>query len=296
MNTKRRDFIQKMGLGTASLGLAAAMPLTSCDANANKATAEEPKDDEQFLFIGDDIAVANTTSGKVRGYILNGVYTYLGVPYGADTAGKNRFMPPQKPEPWTDVKPTIWWGNTAPQIMDNRYANVHYSFADHWNYDDVSEDCLRLNVWTPATDAKKRPVMVWLHGGGFTNGNGIEQDGYHGENFSKKGDVVFVSINHRLGPIGFTDFSGVGGEKYASSGNVGMLDIIASLEWVRDNIANFVGWGSQGHRCHGYAGRSATGAQRSSAKWFHAQRRRPKLFPEVGRVCNEGGGAHTCHT
>ncbi|MEQ8534890.1 MAG: carboxylesterase family protein, partial [Imperialibacter sp.] len=241
MNTKRRDFIQKMGLGTASLGLAAAMPLTSCDANANKATAEEPKDDEQFLFIGDDIAVANTTSGKVRGYVLNGVYTYLGVPYGADTAGKNRFMPPQKPEPWTDIKPTIWWGNTAPQIMDYRYANVHYSFADHWNYDDVSEDCLRLNVWTPATDAKKRPVMVWLHGGGFTNGNGIEQDGYHGENFSKKGDVVFVSINHRLGPIGFTDFSGVGGEKYASSGNVGMLDIIASLEWVRDNIANFGG-------------------------------------------------------
>ncbi|MEQ8810785.1 MAG: carboxylesterase family protein [Imperialibacter sp.] len=241
MNTNRRDFIQKMGLGTASLGLAAAMPLTSCDANANKATAEEPKDDEQFLFIGDDIAVANTTSGKVRGYVLNGVYTYLGVPYGADTAGKNRFMPPQKPEPWTDIKPTSWWGNTAPQIMDNRYANVHYSFADHWNYDDVSEDCLRLNVWTPATDAKKRPVMVWLHGGGFTNGNGIEQDGYHGENFSKKGDVVFVSINHRLGPIGFTDFSGVGGEKYASSGNVGMLDIIASLEWVRDNIANFGG-------------------------------------------------------
>ena len=241
MNTKRRDFLQKMGLGTAGIGLAAAMPLTSCDVSANKAEATAESDD-QFLFIGDDIAVAETAHGKVRGYILNGVYTYLGIPYGADTSGKNRFMAPQKPEPWTDVKPTIWWGNTAPQIMDNRYANVHYSFADHWNYDDVSEDCLRLNVWTPGIkDGKKRPVMVWLHGGGFTNGNGIEQDGYHGENFSKKGDVVFVSINHRLGPIGFTDFSGVGGEKYAASGNAGMLDIIASLEWVRDNIANFGG-------------------------------------------------------
>lgn len=242
MTTNRRDFLQKIGIGTAGIGLAASMPLTSCDATANKAAAAETREDEQFLFIGDDIAIAGTSSGKVRGYILNGIYTYLGIPYGADTSGKNRFMPPQKPEPWTDVKPTIWWGNTAPQIMDNRYANVHYSFADHWNYDDVSEDCLKLNVWTPAVgDGKKRPVMVWLHGGGFTNGNAIEQDGYHGENFSKKGDIVFVSINHRLGPIGFTDFSGVGGEKYASSGNVGMLDIIASLEWVRDNIANFGG-------------------------------------------------------
>lgn len=241
MNTKRRDFLQKMGLGTAGIGLAAAMPLTSCEATANK-TEAKAEGDEQFLFIGDDIAIAETKHGKVRGYILNGVYTYLGIPYGADTSGKNRFMAPQKPEPWTEVKPTIWWGNTAPQIMDNRYANVHYSFADHWNYDDVSEDCLRLNVWTPGIgDGKKRPVMVWLHGGGFTNGNAIEQDGYHGENFSKNGDVVFVSINHRLGPIGFTDFSGVGGEKYAASGNVGMLDIVASLEWVRDNIASFGG-------------------------------------------------------
>lgn len=241
MKTKRREFLQKMGIGTAGIGLAASMPLSSCNVSATK-VEEKDGDDEQFLFIGDNIAVADTAHGKVRGYILNGVYTFLGVPYGADTSGKNRFMPPQKPEPWTDVKPCIWWGNSAPQIMDNRYANVHYSFADHWNYDDVSEDCLRLNVWTPGlSDGKKRPVMVWLHGGGFTNGNGIEQDGYHGENFSKKGDVVFVSINHRLGPIGFTDLSGVGGDKYASSGNVGMLDIVASLEWVRDNIASFGG-------------------------------------------------------
>jgi para-nitrobenzyl esterase len=173
---------------------------------------------------------------------MNGVYTFLGVPYGADTSGKNRFMPPQKPQKWEGIKDTIWWGNTAPQIMDNRYAAVHYSFADHWNYDDVSEDCLKLNVWTNGlADGKKRPVLVWLHGGGFTNGNGIEQDGYHGENFAKSKDVVFVSINHRLGPIGFTDLSGVGGEKYAASGNVSQLDIIASLHWVRDNIANFGG-------------------------------------------------------
>lgn len=237
MKNNRRDFLQKIGLGTAGL---AAVPFVG---NASPIPTQELEaDDEQFLKIGDEIAIAETGFGKIRGYQLNGVYTFLGVPYGQNTAGKNRFMPPQKPEKWEGIKDTIWWGNTAPQNMDNRYANVHASFADHWNYDDVSEDCLKLNVWTNGiADGKKRPVLVWLHGGGFTNGNGIEQDGYHGENFAKNGDAVFVSINHRLGPIGFTDLSGVGGEKYAASGNVSQLDIIASLHWVRDNIANFGG-------------------------------------------------------
>lgn len=241
MTNKRREFLQKIGLGTAGLGVAAtAMPLTSCNASVKKQT-DEGKDD-QFLQIGDDIANAETIYGKIRGYQLNGIYTFLGIPYGADTSGKNRFMPPQKPEPWVEVKHTIWWGNTAPQIMDNRYANVHSSFADHWNYDDLSEDCLKLNVWTPGiADTKKRPVLVWFHGGGFTNGNAIEQDGYHGENLSKQGDIVFVSINHRLGPMGFSDLSGVGAEKYNASGNVGMLDIVAALDWVKENISNFGG-------------------------------------------------------
>jgi para-nitrobenzyl esterase len=237
MKNNRRKFLQKIGIGTAGI---AAAPFVA-QANTLNSNNIAP-DEDQFLQIGDEIAIAETSFGKIRGYKLNGVFTFLGVPYGANTAGKNRFMPPQKPEKWEGIKDTIWWGNTAPQIMDNRYANVHYSFADHWNYDDVSEDCLKLNVWTNAiADGKKRPVLVWLHGGGFTNGNGIEQDGYHGENFAKKGDMVFVSINHRLGPIGFTDLSGIGGSKYANSGNVSMLDIIASLHWVRDNIANFGG-------------------------------------------------------
>ena len=151
-------------------------------------------------------------------------------------------MPPQKPKPWTDIRPALWWGNTAPQNMDNRYANQYASFRDHWNYDDVSEDCLRLNVFTPALkDGKKRPVMFWIHGGGYSNGNAIEQDGYNGENLARSGDVVFVSINHRLGPLGYCNLAGVGGEKYAASGNVGQLDLVAALEWVRDNIANFGG-------------------------------------------------------
>jgi para-nitrobenzyl esterase len=126
--------------------------------------------------------------------------------------------------------------------MDNRYANALPSFRDHWNYDDVSEDCLRLNVFTPAIkDGKKRPVLFWIHGGGFVNGNAIEQDGYNGENFARLGDVVFVSINHRLGALGYCHLAGVGGEKYAASGNVGMLDVVAALEWVRDNVTGFGG-------------------------------------------------------
>lgn len=238
MKSNRRTFIQNLGAGAAGLTLGTtAVSMTSC-APAPKAEAE----DGQILFIGDDIALADTQYGKVKGYQLRGINYFLGIPYGADTSGVNRFMPPQKPKPWTDVLPAVWWGNSAPQTMDRKYANSYASFADHWNYDDVSEDCLKLNVFTPAiNDGVKRPVMVWIHGGGFTAGNGIEQDGYYGENFSRKGNVVFCSLNHRLGAFGFTNLAGVGGEKFASSGNVGMLDIVAALEWVRDNIANFGG-------------------------------------------------------
>lgn len=235
MKTNRRNFFQTLGVGAAGLGLTS-MPFISNASNLSKA-----EDDDQQLQVGDNIAIAETKYGKVKGFILRGITCYRGIPYGADTSGKNRFMPPQPPKPWSTILPTVWWGNTAPQIMDNRYANAYSSFVDHWNYDDVSEDCLKLNIWTPAVDAKKRPVLVWLHGGGYTNGNGIEQDGYDGENLSRNGDIVFVSINHRLGPIGFSDLSGVGGSKFADSGNVGALDMVASLEWVRDNIAYFGG-------------------------------------------------------
>lgn len=236
MANTRRNFLQKLGFGTTALGLTSTLPLAATTSENTQAA-----EDGQVLFIGDNIAIANTQYGKVRGFILRGIHTFLGIPYGADTSGANRFMPPQKPASWTEVKPAIWWGNTAPQNMENRYANAYSSFIDHWNYDDVSEDCLRINVWTPAIDTKKRPVIVWLHGGGFVNGNGIEQDGYNGENLTRRGDIVFCSLNHRLGPMGFANFAGAGGEKYAASGNVGMLDIVAALEWVKNNISNFGG-------------------------------------------------------
>jgi para-nitrobenzyl esterase len=226
--------------GAAAAGLPA--PLAATPPRTGLPHSDpHPDPDGQQLFIGDDTAIAETRYGKVQGFVLRGIHHFRGIPYGAPTGGANRFMPPRPPEAWDDVLPAVWWGDSAPQVMDGRYDNPWSSYADHWNYDDVSEDCLRLNLWTPALDGARRPVMVWLHGGGYTNGNAIEQDGYDGENLSRKGDIVFVSINHRLGPIGFSDLSAVGGEKYARSGNVGALDMVAALEWVRDNIAGFGG-------------------------------------------------------
>ncbi len=239
MTSSRRGFFKTVGVGAAGLTIGTkGMP----SAFAASTGAAEGEDDGPALQIGENIAVADTKYGKVRGYVLRGIHYFLGIPYGADTSGANRFMPAQPPKPWTDTYPALWWGNSAPQPMENRYRNVYSAFRDHWNYDDVSEDCLRINVFTPAVgDGRKRPVLMWLHGGIFTYGNGIEQDGYSGENLARLGDVVCCSINHRLGPLGFCNLAGVGGEKFAASGNLGMLDIVAALEWVRDNIAGYGG-------------------------------------------------------
>jgi len=119
MKSNRRNFLQKVTLGAAGLGLSASAPVS---AFVREQHARPEAGDDQVLFIGDNIAVANTTYGKIRGYILKGIYTYLGIPYGADTSGENRFMPPKKPTSWTETKSTVWWGNSAPQNMEKRYA------------------------------------------------------------------------------------------------------------------------------------------------------------------------------
>ena len=199
------------------------------------------REEGQRLFIGDDIAITQTRYGKVQGFILDDVYTYLGIPYGAPTGGANRFLPPQEPESWEGIRPALFYGNDAPRAHDNKWRNNSSTFTDHWNYYDYSEDCLNLNVWTPAPDGKKRPVIVWMHGGGFAAGNSIEQDGYHGANLARSGDIVFVSVNHRLNAFGFTDLSSCGDPAFKESGNVGVLDLVAALRWVHDNIAAFGG-------------------------------------------------------
>ena len=163
------------------------------------------------------------------------VNAFRGIPYGASTAGKMRFLPPAKPEAWTGVRETIELGLRSPQLP----GNLVPEFAVMDRTEPMGEDCLRLNVWTQGLkDGRKRPVMVWLHGGGFSNG-GAGFTVYDGTNLASKHDVVLVGINHRLNIFGFLYLAEIGGEQFAQSSNVGMLDIIAALEWVRDNIANF---------------------------------------------------------
>ena len=181
--------------------------------------------------------VANTTSGKVRGVVQeNKVTAFRGIPYGAPTGGANRFMPPVKPEAWSGIKETVEWGPEAPQGPHTEIPEVAATIPKQT----ISEDCLHLNVWTNGLDTHKRPVMVWLHGGGFTSGNG-SYTMYDGANMARKHDVVTVTINHRLNSFGFLYLADIGGEKFKNASNCGILDAVAALEWVRDNIANFGG-------------------------------------------------------
>jgi len=181
--------------------------------------------------------IVETAHGRILGYVEDGVYAFRGVPYGADTSGVNRFMPPRAPEAWTGVRETVDLGLRAPQPQDWRIPE----FSVNDRAEPAGEDCLRVNVWSGGLgDNGRRPVMVWLHGGGFSAGSaGFEQ--YDGANLARKHDVVVVGVNHRLNGFGFTYLAEIGGEKYRDSGSVGMLDVVAVLEWVRDIVERFGG-------------------------------------------------------
>ena len=182
-------------------------------------------------------AVVRTAKGQVAGYIQGGVYIYKGIPY----AKAERFRAPEETDEWDGIRSCRQYGPVCPQPARQGWANDEIAFAFNWNDGWSSEDCLRLNVWTPnIADSGKRPVMVWLHGGGYTAGSGQELPSYDGSSLAASEDVVVVTVNHRLNVLGFLDLSAFG-EKYASSGNAGMLDIVAALKWVRNNIAAFGG-------------------------------------------------------
>ncbi|HKD46131.1 MAG TPA: carboxylesterase family protein [Rhizomicrobium sp.] len=183
-------------------------------------------------------SIAITRYGKIRGVSDGSVHIFKGVPYGAPTSGPNRFLPPTPPAPWSDVRDALALGHRAPQTDATGFMEEEVVALDRTPQ---GEDCLCLNIWTPALgDRMKRPVMVWCHGGGFTGGSGGNIR-YDGANLAKRHDVVLVTLNHRLNAFGFLYLGKLGGEKYADSGNVGMLDIVAALEWVRNNIAEFGG-------------------------------------------------------
>lgn len=182
-------------------------------------TGCNPKSDQ------DQNPVVETTAGDVSGSVNDSVYAFLGIPY----AKADRFMPPQDPDAWDGVRECTDFGPVARQIVP-------------WYPDSVQneKELFSVNVWTQGVnDGKKRPVLLWLHGGGFHTGASNDPMTY-GEAMARKGDIVMVSVNHRLNILGFLDLSACG-EKYAQSANVGMLDIVKALEWIRNNIESFGG-------------------------------------------------------
>src|SRR5712692_10074294 len=193
--------------------------------------------------------VVKTTNGAVQGLVQNGVQIFKGIRYGAEPVGGVRFMPPRKPAPWKDIADATEFGAPAIQMMSGFIASPATDFQRQLSSilpipQDTkigNENCLFLNVWTQDLgDGKKRPVMVWLHGGGFVCGSGAWPI-TDGANLARKGDAVVVTVNHRLNVFGHLYLGGLAGDAYAKSGNVGMLDVVAALEWVRDNIEAFGG-------------------------------------------------------
>jgi para-nitrobenzyl esterase len=190
--------------------------------------------------VGASEPVVDTTSGKVRGAAVDGINTFKGIPYGAPTAGANRFMPPQKPAPWGGVREAVGWAGHAPQAFAGRRRPEVSHLSGTPDTVPVSEDCLTLNLWSPGLDGSKRPVMVWFHGGAFSYGS-ANTPRTAGANLARRGDVVVVTVNHRLNVFGFLDLAALGGEEFAHSANAGVLDLVAALQWAHDNIANFGG-------------------------------------------------------
>lgn len=173
---------------------------------------------------GQGTSVVKTTYGKLRGRTVGGIHQFKGIRYGADTMPL-RFRPPTPPKPWKGVLDTLEYGAASPQGRIN---------------EPTSEDCLFLNVWTPGLDQARRPVMVYIHGGAYAGGSGSNPL-YDGTKLARRGDVVVVTLNHRLNVFGYLSLGRLVGGEYADSGNAGMLDLVLALQWVRDNIAAFGG-------------------------------------------------------
>jgi para-nitrobenzyl esterase len=200
----------------------------------------------------DSTTVVETSAGKIRGFERNGIYIFKGIPYGASTSGPRRFMPPSKLEPWTGIRNALAYGRVCPQ-QDSAHFNTDGKNLASSDEDAFllhrgsaitvpGEDCLRLNLWTPEINGShKRPVMVFMHGGGFSGGSGHDLLSYDGESLARNHDVVVVNHNHRLNVFGYLNLESSGGAEFAMSANVGLLDIVAVLDWIHTHIVAFGG-------------------------------------------------------
>src|SRR5271169_5739307 len=235
--TTRRDFLA--GAATAAAASAAVASLISTAASAQEAAPVRPLGGSATgkIFVETD-----TNYGRVQGIQTTGIKEFKGIPYGASTAGRNRFLPPKKPVAWKGVRECFAHGQISPQALTD--LRSEYGMMIHWDYQPggMGEDCLTLNIWTPGLkDGAKRPVLVSFHGGGFTTGSG-NAIGFDGAQLSRFGDVVVVTVNHRLAALGYRHLADLGAPpEFAQAGVAGIMDLTASLEWVRDNIENFGG-------------------------------------------------------
>ncbi len=222
-----------MTLKTVSALLGISLLLSACGQTPRRGASECLSS----LETSTGSSTVTTRFGDVAGYVDNGVFVFKGIPYGK----ADRFMPPADPDPWKEVRPSRAYRPVSPHGERAEWKDDNQAFTMHWDDGYPDEDCLRVNVWTSSIKAgSKLPVMVWLHGGGFSMGSSQELICYDGTNLARDHGVVVVSLNHRLNALGYLDLSAFGA-KYAASGNVGMLDIVKALEWVRDNIAGFGG-------------------------------------------------------
>lgn len=174
--------------------------------------------------------LVQTSYGMVQGIQEDAISSWKGIPYAQPPLGARRFRPPQPPEAWPDVRQTTQFGPMAMQ-PPSMPAELLRRLS-------MSEDCLTLNIWSPGADEKLRPVLVWIYGGGWLIGSGRLHDG---TSLAMLGDVVVATLNYRLGSFGFLHLAELGDKAYAASGNCGILDQVAALQWVQDNIAAFGG-------------------------------------------------------
>jgi para-nitrobenzyl esterase len=238
-NASRRGFLKGLSFTVAAVSagstLAKNTNAKTLAARPRPVVAQDSGSSKLFHLV-------DTTSGKVQGIVNAGIREFKGIPYGASTGGKNRFMPPKKPTPWTGVRECFSHGQICPQTPANLHSE--YGMMIQWDMQvgGMGEDCLSVNIWTPGVnDGAKRAVLVSFHGGGFATGSG-NAPGYDGAQLALFGDVVVVTVNHRLASFGYTHLADLGAPpEFAYAGVVGIMDLVASLQWVHENIESFGG-------------------------------------------------------